>query len=54
MEERKRRETLGEEDLCYLPALKLRELIRKKVISPVEAVRAFLHRIEKVNPIINA
>jgi amidase len=54
MEKRKRRETLEEGELCYLPALKLRDLIRKKVISPVEVVRTFLQRIEKVNPIINA
>ena len=54
MEKRKKRETLEEGELCYLPALKLRDLIRKKALSPVEVVRTFLHRIEKVNPIINA
>jgi Asp-tRNA(Asn)/Glu-tRNA(Gln) amidotransferase A subunit family amidase len=54
MEKRKRTETLEEWELCYLPALKLRDLIRKKIISPVEVVRTFLHRIERVNPIINA
>jgi amidase len=42
------------EDLCFTPATELRKLIRNKLVSPVEVVTTFLHRIEKINPIINA
>ena len=45
---------LSTEDLCFTPAVELRELLRKKVISPVELMQAFLERIDKVNPVINA
>ena len=54
MEKRKKGETLEEGDLCYLPALKLRDLIRKKALSPVEVTKVFLNRIEKLNPVISA
>jgi len=42
------------EDLCFTPALELRNMIRNKLVSPVEVVTTFLNRIEKINPIINA
>jgi len=45
---------LNTEDLCFTPAVALREMLRKKAISPVELIETFLERIEKVNPIINA
>src|SRR5919109_5364374 len=41
-------------DLCYLPALELREAIRSKQVSPVEVVDAVLARIERLNPTLNA
>ncbi len=41
-------------DLCYTPATKLREMIQARQISPVEVVTAFLERIDKINPTINA
>ena len=41
-------------DLCYTPAIKLREMIQARQISPVEVVTAFLERIDKINPAINA
>ena len=41
-------------DLCYLPALELREVIRSKQVSPVEVVDAVLARIERLNPTLNA
>ena len=41
-------------DLCFTPAVELRDMIRKKFISPVELVETFLERIEKINPKINA
>jgi len=45
---------LSTEDLCFTPAVELREMLRKKAISPVELIKAFLERIERVNPAINA
>jgi len=45
---------LKAEDLCFTPAVELREMLRKKAISPVELMQTFLERIEKINPIINA
>lgn len=45
---------LSSEDLCFTPALELREMMRSRLISPVEVVKTFLGRIEKVNPVINA
>ena len=44
----------AEKELCFLPALKLRDLIRRKAVSPVEVVKTFLNRIERVNPTLNA
>lgn len=41
-------------DLCYTPAMKLQEMIQARQISPVEVVTAFLERIDKINPTINA
>lgn len=40
-------------DLAWLPALELAALIRRKEISPVEAVEAVLARIERLNPRLN-
>jgi amidase len=54
MKAKKRAKKLDSEELCFLPALKLSELIRKKAISPVEVIKTFLDRIEKINPTINA
>ncbi len=42
------------DDLCFTPAHKLREAIRKKEVSPVDLVKAILSRIEKINPQVNA
>ena len=41
-------------DLCFMPATELSSAIREKVVSPVEALEAVLHRVEKVNPKVNA
>lgn len=46
--------SLAEDDLCYLPAIELARLIRSKELSPVEVIDAFLNRIDRVNPTINA
>ena len=42
------------EDLGYLPATQLAELIRTKQLSPVEYMRTLLARIETLEPRINA
>lgn len=41
-------------DLCFLPAAELAMRIRRRDLSPVEAVEAYLARIERRNPVINA
>ena len=45
---------MAADDLCWLPATELAAAIRKKRVSPVEAVDAVLARIEAVNPRLNA
>ena len=45
---------MNAEDLGYLPATQLAELIRTKQISPVEYMRSLLARIEAVDPKVNA
>ncbi|MCA1687525.1 MAG: hypothetical protein LC714_02770, partial [Actinobacteria bacterium] len=42
------------EELCFTPATELASRIRRRDLSPVELVEAFLERIEKRNPGINA
>jgi len=42
------------EDLCFTPAVELRDMLRRKLISPVELAQTFLKRIERINPRINA
>ncbi|MCC6209475.1 MAG: amidase, partial [Burkholderiales bacterium] len=41
-------------DLCALSATELLRLYRRRKLSPVEATRATLARIEKLNPVLNA
>ena len=41
-------------DLCSLSATELVSLYRSRKVSPVEATRAVLDRIEKLNPVLNA
>lgn len=45
---------MNSEDLGYLPATELVEMIRTKRISPVEYMQALLARIEAVDPKVNA
>ena len=40
--------------ICYLPAVELASLIARREISPVEATRAVLERIDAWEPHINA
>ena len=40
--------------LCFLPATELAARIRRRDLSPVEVVEAYLRRIEERNPVVNA
>lgn len=42
------------DDLCYLSAVELAAAIRAKKVSPIDATRAVLERIERLNPKLNA
>ena len=48
------KDNLSAEDLCFTPAVALRDMLRRKAVSPMELMQAFLERIDRVNPIINA
>jgi amidase len=41
-------------ELCYTPATQLAASIRSKALSPTEVIDAFLARIERLNPKLNA
>src|SRR5271169_4512783 len=41
-------------ELCFLPAIELAARIRRREVSPVEVVAAYLRRIEARNPLVNA
>ena len=41
------------EDLCLLPAVRLRRLIAQREVSPVELVAAVLSRAERLQPKLN-
>jgi Asp-tRNA(Asn)/Glu-tRNA(Gln) amidotransferase A subunit family amidase len=41
-------------ELCYLPATQLAAAMRTKDLSPTEVIAAFLTRIERLNPKLNA
>ncbi|KAK9884495.1 hypothetical protein WA026_007336 [Henosepilachna vigintioctopunctata] len=43
-----------ENKLLMLSATKLAKLIRERKISSVDVIRAYIHRIKEVNPLINA
>ncbi len=42
------------ETFCYTGAVELARMIRRKEMSPVEVVTAFIRRIETINPKVNA
>jgi aspartyl-tRNA(Asn)/glutamyl-tRNA(Gln) amidotransferase subunit A len=42
------------EDICWMSATEMAPLIASRALSPVEATRSLLDRIEAVNPAINA
>ena len=41
-------------DIPFLPATELSGLLQRKEISPLEAVDAYLNRIERVDPSLNS
>lgn len=45
---------MNEQDICYAPVVTLAQWIRQKTASPSEVVQAFLNRIAKYNPVLNA
>jgi amidase len=45
---------VNELELCYTPARKLARMIRTRKVSATEVMRAFIARIEQVNPKVNA
>src|SRR3954449_673897 len=52
--EQRKGEAMDSEDLGFLPATELAELIRTKKLSPVEYMQALLARIEALDPKVNA
>ncbi len=44
----------GTDELCFTPARQLALLLKKRKISAAELMRAFIARIERVNPKVNA
>ncbi|WP_282795890.1 amidase [Streptomyces sp. CC224B] len=45
---------MGDDDLCFLGAGELAWMVRERVVSVREVVGAFLGRVERVNPVVNA
>jgi len=45
---------MGNLEICCLSAVEMAEAIRTKKLSPVEIMDAILHRIEQLNPKVNA
>ena len=46
--------SLPTDELCFKPALQLALLLKRRRISATELMRAFIARIERVNPKVNA
>ncbi len=42
------------DDLCHLGVLELARLYRLGKLSPLEVVKAHLHRVDRLNPVVNA
>ena len=45
---------MAEKDIAFLSATELGTAIREKQISPVEAVEAYLERIDRIDPQVNS
>jgi len=45
---------MKDEDICYLPAFKMKDMLSEGEITSIELTELFIERIEKINPLINA
>ena len=45
---------MAEKNIAFLSATELGNAIREKQISPVEAVEAYLERIDRIDPLVNS
>ena len=45
---------MDERELAFTPAWRLREMVGAREVSPVELTELFLHRIDAMNPALNA
>ena len=45
---------MNKEEICFLPAFKMKEMIASQELSSTEITEVIIERIEKINPIINA
>jgi Asp-tRNA(Asn)/Glu-tRNA(Gln) amidotransferase A subunit family amidase len=45
---------MGSEELMRLTLVEAMGLLRRRALSPVELVQAFIARIERLNPVLNA
>ncbi|TMI84978.1 MAG: hypothetical protein E6H04_00300, partial [Bacillati bacterium ANGP1] len=45
---------MATDELCWTPGTELARMVRAKDVSPVDIVEAFLERIARINPRINA
>ncbi len=45
---------MKDEEICFLPAFKIRDMIKNGEFTSVEITELFIQRIEKINPLINA
>ncbi|HVC34122.1 MAG TPA: amidase [Chloroflexota bacterium] len=45
---------MDQTELCFTPATELAGKVRARELSPVEVVEAYLARIERINPVVNA
>ena len=45
---------MNKEEICFLPAYKMAEMIQNQELSSLEITEAIIERIKKTNPIINA
>ncbi|MBI3795428.1 MAG: amidase [Deltaproteobacteria bacterium] len=45
---------MSHDDLCFTSAVEIAAWVREKKVSPVEVTEAFLARIDKLNPTLNA
>ena len=45
---------MSNNEICYLTAIQMRDMIRTKTLSAVEVMEAHLRHIEDVNPKVNA